>query len=373
MKQYLTSEQVEILNREIKFALPPRVVSLGDLLEILPEAIYHEGKEYSRVITKSIVQYCCEEEGECLEITDEYENCQELIDNLFYTCLSLKDTDLLSIDNSSGYKYEKYLTITKSNNDLSGYPITSLSQLDIDDKIKDIRNSSIATVEEIGNNCCTCSFDYGRFELFMDDLVNFELISKGQLNKHCDKLVSSNKEGDISDFGILDTSGLLSHEELCKITVKQPKEVSEGIYILPVDFLNTTEEDYKKIKGKCFIKETGKDIVIRVEDIISPEFPEFLYEQYEQFSDRCWYCKDYIWLQETAVYDPEYRKYCLTDQTEKNIGSEEMYQLGKDGNLYVTVECGDEWFRFIPFDSDKFEKIREEALKNFEEENGYDL
>ena len=107
MKQYLTSEQVEILNREIKFALPPRVVSLGDLLEILPEAIYHEGKEYSRTITKSIIQYYCEEEGECLEITDEYENCQELIDNLFYTCLSLKDTDLLSTDNSSGYKFER--------------------------------------------------------------------------------------------------------------------------------------------------------------------------------------------------------------------------------------------------------------------------
>ena len=94
MKQFLTSEQIEILNKEIKFTLPHRVVSLGDLLEILPEAIYHEGKEYSRTITKSLVQYCCEEDGECLEITDEYENCQELIDNLFHTCLSLKDTNL---------------------------------------------------------------------------------------------------------------------------------------------------------------------------------------------------------------------------------------------------------------------------------------
>lgn len=296
MKQFLTSEQVEILNKEIKFALPSRVVSLGDLLEILPEVIYHEGKKYSRTITKSIVQYCCKEEGECLEITDEYENCPELIDNLFYTCLSLKDTDLLSIDNSSGYKFEKEaVTITES------------------------------------------------------------------------------KEGDISDFGILDTSDLLSHEELCEITIKQPEEVSEGIYKLPVDFLNTTEEDYKKIKGKCFIRELGGFIVVRVEDLISPQYTEFLYEQYDQYSDGSWNCKDYNWLQNTAVYDPEYRKYCLTDQTDMNVGSEEMYYLGKDGNLYVTLECGDEWLRFIPIDSDKFEKIKEEALRNFEEENGYDL
>ena len=368
MKQFLTSEQVEILNKVIKFALPPRVVSLGDLLEILPEAIYHEGKEYSRTITKSLVQYYCKEERECLEITDEYENCKELIDNLFHTCLSLKDTDLLNVD----INLKKDLTTTKNNNDFPGYPITSLSQLDIDDKIKDRRSNSIATIEEIGDNCCTCSFDYGRIELFMDDLVNFELISKGQLNKCCDKLVSSNKEGDISDFGILDTSDLLSYEELCEITVKQPKEVSKGIYLLPLDFLNTTEEDYKKIKGKCFIKENGNDIVVRVEDIISPQYPEFLYEQYDQYSDGSWNCKDYNWLQGTAAYDPEYRKYCLTDQTDMNIGSEEMYLLGKDGNLYVTIE-GDEWLRFIPFDSDKFEKIKEEALKNLEEENGYDL
>lgn len=166
------------------------------------------------------------------------------------------------------------------------------------------------------------------------------------------------------------------NKELCDITIKHPEKVSEGIYRLPVDFLNTTEEDYKKINGKCFIRELGEFIVIRIEDLILsiPDAPgEFLYEQYDQYSDGSWNCKDYNWLQNTAVYDPEYRKYCLTDQTDMNVGSEEMYYLGKDGNLYVTLECGDEWLRFIPFDSDKFEKIKEEALRNFEEENGYDL
>ena len=313
MKQFLTSEQIEILNREIKFALPPRVVSLGDLLEILPEAIYHEGKEYSRTITKSIIQYYCEEEGECLEITDEYENCQELIDNLFYTCLSLKDTDLLS----TGFNDPFIPICTKTRKDLN------------------------------------VSDDWDGF----DDSYSTKSLNQTGIG---------DEKGGISDFGILDTSDLLSHEELCEITVKQPKEVSEGIYKLPVDFLNTTEEDYKKIKGKCFIKENDNDVVVRVEDILSPEFAEFLHEEYVKYFDDSWHCKDYIWLQETAKYDSKYEKYCLTTQTEMNIGSEEMYHLGKDGNLYVTVECGDEWYRFIPFDSDKFEKIKEEALKNLE-------
>ena len=321
MKQFLTREQAEFLNNSIKFSLPSLVISIGDLLEVLPETIYHEGKEYERTIVGSGVSYYNQEEGEALETTDEYENCSELIDNLFYTCLGLKDTGLLN----TGVNDPFIPICTKTRKDLN------------------------------------VSDDWDGFD---DSYSTKSLNQTG---------IGDEKGEDISDFGILDTSGLLSHEELCKITVKQPKEVSEGIYILPVDFLNTTEEDYKKIKGKCFIRELGEFIVIRVEDIIPSQPAEFLYEQYDQYSDGSWNCKDYNWLQETAVYDPEYRRYCLTDQTEMNIGSEEMYCLGKDGNLYVTVECGDEWFRFIPFDSDKFEKIKEEALKNLEEENGYDL
>lgn len=300
MKQFLTSEQVEILNKVIKFALPPRVVSLGDLLEILPEVIYHEGKKYERVIKGSLVYYYFQEDGEALEITNEYENCPELIDNLFYTCLSLKDTGLLSTDNSSGYKFD-------------------LSEV------------------------------------------------KTELN-------IINHEEEFIDDGMADL--MESDEELDERNITEPVKVDEGIYILPEDFFNTTEEDYKKIKGKCFIRELGGFIVLRVEDNVFsiPDAPGvFLYEQYDQYNDGSWNCKDNNWLQKTAVYDPEYRRFCLTDQTDINIGSEEMYCLGKDGNLYVTLECGDEWLRFIPIDSDKFEKIKEEALRNFEEENGYDL
>lgn len=319
MKQFLTEEQVELLNNSIEFSLPSLVISIGDLLEVLPETIYHEDKEYERTIVGSRVSYYNHEEGEALEITDEYESCSELIDNLFYTCLGLKDTGLLN----TGVNDPFIPICTKTRKDLN------------------------------------VSDDWDGF----DDSYSTESLNQTG--------GGDEKEG-ISDFEVLDTSDLLSLEELRERSVKQPEEVSEGIYKLPVDFLNTTEEDYKKIKGKCFIRELGGFIVVRVEDLISPQYTEFLYEQYEQFGGS-WNCKDYNWLQSTATYHSEYEKYCLTDQTDMNIGSENMYHLGKDGNLYTTLECGDEWLRFIPFDPDKFEKIKEEALKNFEEENGYDL
>lgn len=321
MKQFLTSEQIEILNKEIKFSFPPSIVSLGNLLEILPEAIYHEGKEYSRIITRSIIQYCYEEEGECLEIIDKYETCKELIDNLFHTCLSLKDTGLLN----TGSK------------ELS--PICTKTRKDIN----------------VSNEWDGWDDDY----------------STNSLNQSSSKLNIINLEEEFIDDRKADL--IESCEDLDEGNITEPVKVDKGIYILPENFLNTTEEDYKRIKGKCFIRELGEFIVVRVEDLVSPQYSEFLYEQYDKYSDGSWNCKDYNWLQNKVDYDPEYRKYCLTDQTDMNVGSEEMYCLGKDGNLYVTLECGDEWLRFIPFDSDKFEKIKEEALRNFKEENGYDL
>ena len=47
-----------------------------------------------------------------------------------------------------------------------------------------------------------------------------------------------------------------------------------------------------------------------------------------------------------------------------NIGSEDMFHLGKDGYLYTTVECGDEWYRWVPIDLNDFEEIRKEAIRN---------
>lgn len=89
-------------------------------------------------------------------------------------------------------------------------------------------------------------------------------------------------------------------------------------------------------------------------------------EKYIQYRDKTWHCQDYIWLQEGAKGKharPEYLR-CLTSQTDMNINSENMFALGKDGNLYVDMTCGGDYDVFRPMSAGTFELIKEEALQN---------
>lgn len=49
-----------------------------------------------------------------------------------------------------------------------------------------------------------------------------------------------------------------------------------------------------------------------------------------------------------------------------NIASEEMFHVGKNGKIYTTVSCDDEYYEFTEITVDEFEKIRNEAIKNLE-------
>lgn len=60
----------------------------------------------------------------------------------------------------------------------------------------------------------------------------------------------------------------------------------------------------------------------------------------------------------------EYVQWCITPQTDINIASENAFLLGKDGCLYQTVSCGDDYYKFKPLKDSKFEKIRTEAIEN---------
>ena len=138
------------------------------------------------------------------------------------------------------------------------------------------------------------------------------------------------------------------------------------------NFFNATREDYEKIVGKCFKSE---DRIIKVLGMSDGHDFEFLYEEHEKYRDDSWHNKDYIWLQDTAYGrfpHKEYEKYCLTPQTEMNIASESMYQLGKDGNLYVDTDCGGNYEVFKEVKESLFEVIREEALENDGEIEGVD-
>jgi hypothetical protein len=132
------------------------------------------------------------------------------------------------------------------------------------------------------------------------------------------------------------------------------------------DFFADDYEDYKKIMGKCFINE---EIGIAVKILEIPDDEYYQIEPYKFIYERCdnwidgWNFEDYNWLQEhTGVYE----KYKITPYANMNIASENMFHLGKNGKLYTTVDCGDEYYEFTEISSDEFENIRNEAIKNLE-------
>jgi hypothetical protein len=132
------------------------------------------------------------------------------------------------------------------------------------------------------------------------------------------------------------------------------------------DFFVDDYDDYKKIMGKCFINE---EIGIAVKILEIPDDEYYQIEPYEFIYERCdnwidgWNFEDYNWLQEhTGVYE----KYKITPYANMNIASEEMFHVGKNGKIYTTVACDDEYYEFTEITADEFEKIRNEAIKNLE-------
>ena len=142
------------------------------------------------------------------------------------------------------------------------------------------------------------------------------------------------------------------------------------------ELFDVKREDYEAIVGKCFMSE-HKNIVVKIVGLSDEKDYEFLFEQYEQCSDG-WHHQDYIWLQETAkssLYGEKYRKYCLTKQTDMNISQEHMFQLAKDGNLYVDTTCGGDYCIYTPIKPSLFEVIKAEVIENDGEyeTQGYDV
>lgn len=180
-----------------------------------------------------------------------------------------------------------------------------------------------------------------------------------------------------------DLEYILSHLPLdveIKIKAEDGKEygkyIGDYVYWRTKQFFSTTKEDYEKIVGKCF-SNSDNTIVVKVvslrDDYDNPYYEssgymhEFLYEKYEKYKDETWHIQDYIWLQDTAkgkFANSKYLRWCLTSQTDMNVGSEHMFHLGKDGNLYVDMTCGGDYNIYTPFSSATFELIREEAIKN---------
>jgi hypothetical protein len=130
-------------------------------------------------------------------------------------------------------------------------------------------------------------------------------------------------------------------------------------------FVDNTYDDYKVLKGKCFIIKGC--MAIKVLDVPNDEYDnidsyEFIYEKFDLVNDSDWEPEYDNWLQEQT--EDKYKKYKITQYSNMNIASEDMFHLGKNGKLYTTVDCGDEYYEFAEITDEQFEEIRNEAITN---------
>ena len=130
-------------------------------------------------------------------------------------------------------------------------------------------------------------------------------------------------------------------------------------------FVDNTYDDYKVLKGKCFIIKGC--MAIKVLDVPNDEYDnidsyEFIYEKFDLVNDSDWEPEYYNWLQEQT--EGKYKKCKITQYSNMNIASENMFHLGKNGKLYTTVDCGDEYYEFAEITKEQFEEIRNEAITN---------
>lgn len=148
-------------------------------------------------------------------------------------------------------------------------------------------------------------------------------------------------------------------------------------------FKEPTIKDYNKLVGRCFIQVGGGDVIKVLAVPTDKKYYEFIFERYTEYLNGKWYIQDYNWLQDTVFgkfginsknyaknsafrsYVEPYIQYALiSSQVDMNVSSEDMYQLGIDGNIYINIGCSDTWLRYREISNKKFEKIKEKAIKN---------
>ena len=202
-----------------------------------------------------------------------------------------------------------------------------------------------------------------------------EIISK--LHEWEDKPLN---ELPISDLSLLQY--VIEHLPLgITYKIKDNEKLSIGDYVYNTidNFLKVSDEDYDNIEGKCFFCEDTSTVikvlhVMKENELQDFDKVEFVYEEYEQYKDGSWHCKDYLNLQENAKgnhpksmneYYDKYKKYaCISPNADINLYGESMYQLGRDGKLYVDYSCGGDFYVYKPCRESKWLSAKEEAYDN---------
>ena len=153
----------------------------------------------------------------------------------------------------------------------------------------------------------------------------------------------------------------------------KPFDLEDYFFLRIMDFFDAPEETVQKLVGRCF-KSRGGTYMIKILGLRTDRdnkywnesklWHEFIYEKLEKHGSR-WEFPDYSHLQD----DDDLKDMRITPFAEINYASEEMFNIGKDGNLYVDYWCNRDYSKLSEVDPKTFNKHRAEAYKKWEEEN----
>lgn len=172
----------------------------------------------------------------------------------------------------------------------------------------------------------------------------------------------------IEEYSFLELCKLRSQIEAlpreCNVLVSISGNVLDAItYIDTVEekFFNVPDYKFKDIVGKIFIKDgIRKDTIFKVVGYNPSKPREFFFEKYIRYNDG-WGQDDYNWLQDSIDENFVYGKYRKHPEIDVNVCGENMFLLGRDGNIYA------DYYKYIPFDDEvTFNLIKFEARKRKE-------
>lgn len=154
----------------------------------------------------------------------------------------------------------------------------------------------------------------------------------------------------------------------------KPFDLEDYFFDRMMDFFNVPEETVQKLVGRCFKSPFGGTYIIKILGLRTDRdseywnadklWREFIYEKVEKHGN-AWRFPDYSMLQE----DDDLNAMRITPFAEINYASEEMFLVGKDGNLYVDYGCSDDFSKLKEVDLKTFNKHRAEAYNKWKEEN----
>lgn len=162
-------------------------------------------------------------------------------------------------------------------------------------------------------------------------------------------------------------------EELGLTRDGKPFDMDDYFFDRIFDFFNVPEETVQKLVGRCFQSQFGGTYMIKILGLRTDRdneywnesklWREFIYERVDK-NRNGWNFPDYSHLQTSD----DLRDMRITPFAEINYASEEMFNIGEDGNLYVDYLCDQDYVKLKEVDQKTFNKHRAEAYKKWKEE-----